>query len=96
MRRWVPGRFMRAILVWTACILLLEVIVGAEAIWSLYRADQACFFDYPNTPCPGIDDPALTRLTVAFVGIPLIWFVGTAAAFVARGLRHRRDDASRT
>jgi len=86
---------MRAILVWTACLVLLAVIVAAEAIWSLYRADQACFVDYPNTPCPAVGDPALTRLTFAFVGIPLIWFVGTSAAYVARGLRHRWDGVAR-
>jgi hypothetical protein len=81
---------MRTIIVWTACLLILAIVVAAEATWSLIGAGQECFVDFPNTPCPTVGDPALIRLTFAFVGLPLIWFVGLALAFVGRELRHRR------
>lgn len=94
MKRWADNRFGCAIAGWTIGLVLLALIVAAEAIYSLYRADQACFFEYPNVPCPTIGDPAFIRLEFVFFGIPLIWFVGIAAAFVARALRHRKDGDS--
>jgi hypothetical protein len=90
-RRPGPSGFTRAILIWTACLSLLAVVVAVEASWALIRADQACFIDMPTTPCPGVDDPAMTRLVFALVGVPLVWFVGTAVSFGARDLRRRRS-----
>ena len=94
MRRLVRTRFTRAIVIWSACLVLLAVVIAAEATWSLIRADEACFVAYPSTPCPTVGDPALTRLTFAFIGVPLIWFVGMAAAFVGRELGRRRVPGS--
>ncbi len=85
--RWT---FVRSVLLWTLMLLAIGVLLAAQAAWSLYHAQQVCFFNYPRVPCPGADDPAVARLTFAFIGVPLIWLGGIAIAAVARIHRRRR------
>lgn len=87
--------FAWAVALWTLSTLLAAVLLAAQAVASLYAADQACFFNYPSVPCPGADDPAYARLTFAFFGVPLIWLVGAVVAGAARALQRRRDDRLR-
>jgi hypothetical protein len=81
----------RTLVAWTLGMLLIGVLLAVQALWSLHNAQQACFFDYPAVPCPGGDDPAVARLTLAFFGVPLVWVVGiVVAALALRMRRHAR------
>jgi hypothetical protein len=81
----------RTLVAWTLGMLLIGVLLAVQALWSLHNAQQACFFDYPAVPCPGGDDPAAARLTLAFFGVPLVWVVGiVVAALALRMRRHAR------
>jgi len=51
--------------------------------------NRPCFFNYPLVPCPSNDDPALTRLTFAFFGLPALWLVGLAFALLKYSRRRR-------
>ena len=79
----------RGLVAWTLVVLVLGVLLAGQALWSLYDAQQACFFNYPAIPCPSGDDPAVARLTFAFIGVPLVWAVGLAGLILR--IRHRRD-----
>ncbi len=79
----------RGLVAWTLGMLVLGVLLAGQAIWSLSDAQQACFFNYPAVPCPGGDDPAVARLTFAFIGVPLVWAVGLAGLMLR--MRHRRN-----
>jgi len=70
-------------------MVVLDAVLAGQALWSLYDAQQACFFSYPAVPCPGGDDPAVARLTFAFIGVPLVWAVGLAGLILQT--RRRRD-----
>jgi uncharacterized membrane protein YidH (DUF202 family) len=94
MRR-IRGRLARGLVLWTLFLIVVAVLLAAQAIWSIYNAQQACFFNYPSVPCPGADDPASARLTFAFFGVPLVWLVGIGLAVLGHALlRRRRADAS--
>jgi hypothetical protein len=81
----------RNLVAWTLGMLLIGVLLAVRALWSVHNAKQACFFDYPAVPCPGGDDPAAARLTLAFFGVPLVWVVGlVVAALALRMRRHAR------
>jgi hypothetical protein len=82
--------FVRVLVVWTLLMLLAGVLLTAQAIWTIYDAQQACFFNYPAIPCPQGDDPAVGRLTFAFFGVPLVWLVGIGFAALVRATRSRR------
>ena len=82
-------RFVQAILLWTLLMLVLAVLLAVQATGSLIFAGQDCFLNYPAVPCPSATDPALTRLTIAFFGVPLVWLVGIGLALVGRALRRR-------
>lgn len=75
MRR-TRSRLVRIAVVWTLFMLGVGIVLAAEAVLSLNNAQQACFFNFPATPCPGGDDPAVVRLTVAFFGVPLGSLIG--------------------
>jgi hypothetical protein len=79
----------RTLVAWTLGMLLIGVLLAVQALWSLHNAQQACFFDYPAVPCPGGDDPAVARLTLAFFGVPLVWVVGIVVAALALRMRRR-------
>ncbi len=79
--------FVRVLALWTLLTLLLGVVIAAQAALSLNDAQQACFFNFPAVSCPGGDDPAVGRLTFAFIGVPLIWLAGLGFAAARRGLR---------
>jgi hypothetical protein len=74
---------------WTLFMLAVTVVLALEAIVSLNNAEQRCFFNYPAIPCPGGDDPAVVRLTVAFIGVPLAWLVGLGFLGLARWVMRR-------
>ncbi len=85
------SRFVRAILLWTLLMLLLAVLLAVQATGSLIFAGQDCFFNYPAVPCPSAQDPALSRLTIAFFGVPAVWLIGIGAAVAWRAVRRRRS-----
>jgi hypothetical protein len=69
-------RLVRIVVLWTLFMLGVAIVLAAEASLSLDKAQQACFFNFPATPCPGGDDPAVVLLTFAFFGVPLGWLIG--------------------
>lgn len=71
-------------------MLLAAILLAVEALISIHRAEQACFFNYPATPCPGGDDPAVTRLTLAFFAVPLGWLIGLGVIGLGWSLARRR------
>jgi hypothetical protein len=75
---------------WTLILLVVAVLLAAQAIWSIYDAQQACFFNYPSVPCPSGDDPAFVRLRLAFFGVPGIWLAGIGLAVPGNALLRRR------
>ena len=79
----------RAFLVWTVILLAAATLVALDAVIGLYRADQACYFQYPLVPCPQTGDPLLVQLDFAFFGIPLIWLVGVLLGVIGRALARR-------
>jgi hypothetical protein len=74
---------------WTLALLLVAVLAAGEAMSSLYAGHQACFFN-SAVPCPGGDDPAVARLTFAFLGVPAIWLLGVVAGSASWALRRNR------
>jgi hypothetical protein len=87
----------RIVVLWTLFTLTFAILLGAEALTSIYGAEQACFVNFPATPCPGSDDPAIVRLTLAFVGVPLGWLIGLGVIGLVwyrmrrQASRHRGD-----
>jgi hypothetical protein len=75
---------------WTLFMLLAAILLAIEALISINQAEQACFFNYPATPCPGGDDPAVTRLTLAFFAVPLGWLIGLGVIGLGWSLARRR------
>jgi Na+/proline symporter len=92
---WTRGRLVRIIVLWTLFMLIMAIALATEAMLSLNQAEQACFFNFPATPCPGADDPALTRLTVAFVGVPLAWGIGVVVIGLAWSVNRRNVSRNR-
>lgn len=84
-------RVIRAALLWTVLLVVVAVLVAVEAMSSLYAAHQACFFT--AAVCPGGDDPAVVRLTFAFLGVPAIWLLGIVVGLVALALGRSRRRA---
>ena len=82
------------LVLWTILVVVVAVAMAIGAIGALNAADQRCFFEYPQTPCPGPDDPALTVLWVALFGMPAIWLVGVIVLFVYQIRRAGRKLAS--
>jgi ABC-type Fe3+ transport system permease subunit len=89
MMRRMQSRPSRWCLAWSTLLLAITIAIVAQAVWSLYAAGQACFFEYPQTPCPDVHDPAFGRLIFAITGIPLTWFAGICVASLARTARRR-------
>jgi hypothetical protein len=77
---------------WTALMLAVAVLLAVQAAASLVDGQQACFFAYPVVACPSNDDPAVARLTFAFVGMPAIWLVGIGLAILTSAWSRRRRD----
>ena len=71
-------------------MLLAAILLAVEALISIHQAEQACFFNYPTTPCPGGDDPAVIRLTLAFFAVPLGWLIGLGVIGLGWSLIGRR------
>jgi hypothetical protein len=92
MRR-TQSRLVRIVVLWSVFTLVVAIVLAAEAVMSLIDAQQACFVNFPATPCPASDDPAVVRLTVAFFGVPLGWLVGLGVLGLARSVMRR--EASR-
>jgi len=90
MRR-IRVSLVRGLVLWTLVAIAVAVLLTLQAVWSLYAAQQACWFNYPSVPCPGGDDPALARLTFAFFGVPLVWLIGIGLAVLGRALLRWSD-----
>ena len=80
----------RGLVLWTLCLFVVAGLLAAQAIWSIYNAQQVCFFNYPSVACPGVDDPAFVRLTFAFFGVPLVWLAGLGVAVLGQAVLRRR------
>ena len=89
MRR-IRGGLVRGLVLWTLFLLVVAVLLAAQAIWSIYNAQQVCFLNYPSVPCPSGDDPAFARLRFAFFGVPLVWLAGIGVAVLSHALLRRR------
>jgi hypothetical protein len=89
MRR-IRGGLVGGLALWTLVLVVVAVLLAAQAIWSIYAGQQACFFNYPSVPCPGNDDPAFVRLRIAFFGVPLVWLAGIVVSVPGRALLRRR------
>jgi Trk-type K+ transport system membrane component len=89
------SRLVRVVVLWTVFMLAIAIALAAEAVMSLNRAEQACFMNFPATPCPGSDDPAVVRLTLAFVGVPLGWLIGLGVVGLAWSLIRRQASRHR-
>jgi hypothetical protein len=87
------SRLVRIVVGWTLFMLAVAIVLAAEAMMSLVNAEQACFANFPATPCPSSDDPAVIRLTLAFIGVPLGWLIGLGVVGLAWS-RIRRRTAS--
>lgn len=87
--RWLRSRFARGVAMWTLILLIVGAVLAAQATWNLYNAAQTCFFE-SAVPCPTGHDPAVAQLTLAFVGMPIVWLagIGVAAVWRSRGRRH--------
>ena len=79
----------RIVAVWTLFMFGVAIVLAIDAVTNLNAAEQACFMNYPATPCPGRDDPAMTQLAVAFFGVPLVWLVGLGVIGLGWSLRRR-------
>jgi len=88
------GRLLRVAVVWTILMLVIAVLLAAHAMSSLYDGQQACFFN-TSVACPTNEDPAVTRLTFAFFGVPLIWLVGIGLTTLAWAWQRRRGSIAR-
>src|SRR6185436_13733487 len=78
-----PSRSVRTVAVgWTILMLAFAIVLAVQAAARVVGGQQACFFDYPTVACPSSDDPAVARLTFAFVGVPAIWLVGIGVAIL--------------
>jgi uncharacterized membrane protein YhaH (DUF805 family) len=88
------GGFLWFATVWTLVMVVIAVVLATEAASTLYNAQQACFFD-PAAACPSNEDPAVARLTFAFLGVPLVWIVGLVLSIFAWALHRRHGSKSR-
>jgi hypothetical protein len=84
------SRLARIVALWTVFMLAVAIVLAAEAVMSLNKAEQACFFNFPATPCPSSDDPAVVRLTLAFIGVPVGWLIGLGVVGLAWSLIRRQ------
>ena len=82
------------LVLWTILVVVVAFVMAIGAVVAFNAADQRCFLDYPNTPCPGPDDPALLVLELSFFAMPAIWLVGVIVLFVYQIRRAGRKLAS--
>ena len=82
------------LVLWTILVVVVAFAMAVGAMFALNAADQRCFFEYPATPCPGPDDPALLVLMLAFFGLPAAWLVGVIVLVVYQIRRAGRKLAS--
>lgn len=94
MRR-TRSRLVWIVVLWTVFMLAVAIVLAAEAVMSLNGAEQACFVNFPATPCPSSDDPGVVRLTLAFFGVPLGWLIGLGTVGLAWSLIRRQASRHR-
>ena len=85
----IRSTLVRIVAVWTLFMLGVAIVLAIDAVTNLNAAEQACFMNYPATPCPGRDDPAMTELLVAFFIVPLGWLIGLGVIGLGWSLRRR-------
>lgn len=80
---------------WARGLLVGSVVLGVVAVavtvvvsYELLRAQDACYFQ--TAPCPTSDDPRVVRLTLAFLGFPLIWLIGLGVGILGWERERRR------
>jgi hypothetical protein len=88
--RWRRSRLVRIVVLWTLFMLGVAIVLAASAVLSVNNAEQACFVNYPATPCPGADDPAVAQLTAAFFVVPLGWLIGLGIVALILSLTRRK------
>lgn len=88
--RKVGGSVLRVAVVWTVLMLAFGVVLAMQAAASLIDGQQACFLSYPTVACPSNDDPAVVRLTFAFLGVPAIWLAGIGVLILSWAWRRQR------
>ena len=86
------GGLTRGLVLWTVFLAVAAALLVAQAVWSIYTAQQVCFLEYPSVPCPSVDDAAFVRLRFAFFGVPFVWLFGIGFAVLARALLRRRRE----
>jgi hypothetical protein len=84
------SRLVRIVVLWTLFMLAIAIVLAAEAVMSINKAEQACFVNFPATPCPSSHDPAVVRLTLAFIGVPVGWLIGLGVVGLAWSLIRRQ------
>jgi hypothetical protein len=89
------SRLVRIAVVWTLFMLGVAIVLAAGALLRLNNAEQACFVNYPATPCPTGDDPAVAQLTVAFFMVPLGWLIGLGIVALIWSLTRREQSRDR-
>ena len=83
------NRLAWALGLWTIGIAVAALVLAGLSMARLAEAQQACFMNYPASPCPGPDDPMVGLLTFALVGLPLGGMAGAAAIAIAWMVTHR-------
>lgn len=78
----------RGLLVWSVVLGIVAVAVTAAVSYDLIRAQDACYFQ--TARCPTGDDPRVVRLTLVFLGFPLVWLIGLAVGIVGWARERRR------
>jgi hypothetical protein len=89
------SRLFRIVVLWTLFMLGLAIVLAAQALLSVNNAEQACFVNYPATPCPSGDDPAVVQLTAAFFVVPLGWLIGLGIVALIWSLTRRQASRHR-
>jgi hypothetical protein len=80
---------------WTLVLLVVAIGLAVFAAASLVDAQQGCFIGYPSVACPDGQDWRVGLLTFAFLGVPLIWLVGSVVAIAGRAVSRMQRERRR-
>lgn len=82
-------------MLWTLVLLVVAIGLAVFAAASLVDAQQGCFIGYPSVACPDGQDWRVGLLTFAFLGVPLIWLVGSVVAIAGRAVSRMQRERRR-